>query len=65
VRMIDLKLLVQLSMLSGLILVLCSCNGQNGSQEERDSIQEVNTQVAQGESRMNFYNLVHDFCKII
>ena len=64
-RMIDQKLLTQLSMLSGLILVLCSCNGQNGSQAEAGSIHEVNTQVAQGESLMNFDTLVHDFGTII
>ena len=64
-RMIDLKLLAQLSILSGLILVLCSCNGQNGSQEQVGGIYEIDTQVAQGESLMNFDTLVHDFGTII
>jgi hypothetical protein len=65
VRMIDLKLLAQFSMLSVLILVLCSCGGQNGSQEEGGSITEVNAQIPQGESLMNFDTLAHDFGTII
>ncbi len=64
-RMIDLKPLTQLSILSGLILVLCSCNGQNGSQEAIDGIHDIGAQVAQEESLMNFDTLEHDFGTII
>ena len=64
-RMIDLNSLAPGSMLAGLILVLFSCGGQNGSQEQGGSIHEINDQYTQGESVMNFDTLVHDFGTII
>jgi len=63
--MIDLNSLAPGSMLAGLILVLFSCGGQNGSQEQGGSIHEINGQYTQGESVMNFDTLVHDFGTII
>ena len=64
-RMIDLNSLAPGSMLTGLILVLFSCSGQNGSQEQVGSVNEINNQDAQGESVMYFDTLVHDFGTII
>jgi len=63
--MIDLKSLTPGSMLAGLILVLFSCSGQNGSQEEESRIYKIKSQDAQGESVMQFDTLVHDFGTII
>ena len=64
-RMIDLNSLAPVSTLAGLILVLFSCGGQNGSQEQGGSIREINSQDTQGESVMLFDTLVHDFGTII
>jgi len=65
VRMIDLNNLVPGSMLAGLILVLFSCGGQNGSQEEGSSIHEIKDQGTLGESVIQFDTLEHDFGTII
>ena len=65
VRMIDLNRLFPGGILAGLVLVLFSCSGQNGSKEEGGSINEADAQVAQEESFMHFDALVHDFGTII
>ena len=64
-RMIDLNSLAPGSILAGLILVLFSCSGQNGSQEQEDSVREIDRQDTQGESVMYFDTLAHDFGTII
>ena len=64
-RMIDLNSLAPGSMLAGLILVLFSCSGQNGSQEQEGSVREIDRQDTQGESVMHFDTLAHDFGTII
>ena len=64
-RMIDLNSLAPGSMLAGLILVLFSCSGQNGSQEQGSGANEISSQNTQGESVMRFDTLMHDFGTII
>jgi len=63
--MIDLNSLAPGSMLAGLILVLFSCSGQNGSQEQGSGANEICSQNTQGESVMRFDTLMHDFGTII
>lgn len=64
-KMIDLKHLGPVAILACLMLLLLSCGGQNGSQEELDVETESKSQVAQGEPVMHFDTLIHDFGTII
>ncbi len=63
--MTDLNRLIPGSMLAGLILVLISCGGQNGSQELGAVDQEGNNQDAHNEPVIVFDTLIHDFGTMI
>ena len=65
VRINDLKRLAPGGILAGLILVACSCGGQNGSQEQKASVSENGGQDTEGKPVMVFDTLVHDFGTII
>ena len=64
-RMIDLNRQAPLGILAGLFLVVISCGGQNGSQEQGSGIHEKTGQDTQGKPVMVFDTLVHDFGTII
>ena len=61
----DLKRLAPGGILAGLILVVCSRGGQNGSQEQEASDLENEDQDTEEQAVMVFDTLVHDFGTII
>ena len=61
----DLNRLAPGGILAGLILVVCSCGGQNGSQEQEASVLESGGQDTEGKPVMVFDTQVHDFGTII
>ena len=63
--MIDLNRLAPLGILAGLFLVVISCGGQNGSQEQEASVLESGGQDTEGKPVMVFDTQVHDFGTII
>lgn len=48
-----------------LILAICSCGGQNGREEQPESLRENSDQFTDGQSLIVFDTLIHDFGTII
>lgn len=61
----NLKQLVAGGILTGLIWIVWSCGGQNGSHEGKVGALVNSSQHAEGEPVMHFDTLVHDFGTII
>ena len=61
----DSKFLLAGGILAGLIMILMSCGGQNGRQDQEGRMLSNSVQDAEGEPVLVFDTLIHDFGTII